>query len=410
MKDKHEVLLSSDNTGNITVWDAVTGNSLHQYKGGQSAKNTVTWVGQDWLLSAPSDKPLLNVWQCNRSEQSPVRLFSPSLVSAMAVSPSGSYLVLSTQESINIYLLSTGNLLGVVTRHYQAVTVIKWTSDSSHFVSGGGDGQVLVWSLVNCISRRHLPGKEETSVGHVDPRYTWTGHALPVTGIHVGAGVAHGARVVTCSMDMTVKLYSLRTGDMLLSVSMTCPLTCVVMDHSETRVWVGDNDGNVHVISLMNPPRDVSVTSDRCNVSSLTRGHDTCVTMLSVSCDNMHVASGDQSGQVHVWDVSSGQIVRSLPHKGTITCLQFTLTPPSLSNKEYWNPGMKLVPLQKGVNTERFECNLLRRKDLDEDETEDDFKYVGESSKETDTHTLEELKQINHQLYKYSLKHILNSN
>ena len=71
---------------------------------------------------------------------------------------------------------------------------------------------------------------------------------------------------------------------------------------------------------------------------------------------------------------------------------------------------MKLVPLQKGVNTERFECNLLRRKDLDEDETEDDFKYVGESSKETDTHTLEELKQINHQLYKYSLKHILNSN
>ena len=77
-------------------------------KGGQSAKNTVTWVGQvkfynrvyaclclfnthflfqDWLLSAPSDKPLLNVWQCNRSEQSPVRLFSPSSVSAMAVSP-----------------------------------------------------------------------------------------------------------------------------------------------------------------------------------------------------------------------------------------------------------------------------------------------------------------------------------
>ena len=38
----------------------------------------------------------------------------------------------------------------------------------------------------------------------------------------------------------------------------------------------------------------------RCNVSSLTRGHDTCVTMLSVSCDNMHVASGDQSGQVSV--------------------------------------------------------------------------------------------------------------
>ena len=72
-------------------------------------------------------------------------------------------------------------------------------------------------------------------------------------------------------MDMTVKLYSLRTGDILLSVSMTCPLTCVVMDHSETRVWMGDNDGNVHVISLMNPPRDVSVTSDRYIIMLSTR-------------------------------------------------------------------------------------------------------------------------------------------
>ena len=54
--------------------------------------------------------------------------------------------------------------------------------------------------------RRHLPGKEETAVGQVEPRYTWTGHALPVTGGHVSPGPAHGARVVTCSLDMTVKV------------------------------------------------------------------------------------------------------------------------------------------------------------------------------------------------------------
>ena len=69
--------------------------------------------------------------------------------------------------------------------------------------------------------------------------------------------------MVTCSLDMTVNLYSLRTGDLFLSVSMTRPVTCVAMDHSETRVFAGDNDGNVHLISLLNPPRDVCVTSDR---------------------------------------------------------------------------------------------------------------------------------------------------
>ena len=34
--------------------------------------------------------------------------------------------------------------------------------------------------------------------------------------LHVGHGPAHSARVVTASLDMTVKLYSMTTGDHLL--------------------------------------------------------------------------------------------------------------------------------------------------------------------------------------------------
>ena len=30
----------------VSVWDPSTGNSLHQYKGGVTAKNTLTWVEQ----------------------------------------------------------------------------------------------------------------------------------------------------------------------------------------------------------------------------------------------------------------------------------------------------------------------------------------------------------------------------
>ena len=81
--------------------------------------------------------------------------------------------------------------------------------------------QVLAWSLVTAVSRRQLPGREEASLGQVTPRHTWTGHALPVTGIHVGHGPAHSARVVSASLDMTVKIYSMTTGRQLL----LCPST-----------------------------------------------------------------------------------------------------------------------------------------------------------------------------------------
>lgn len=73
--------------------------------------------------------------------------------------------------------------------------------------------------------------------------------------------------------------------------------------------------------------------------------------------------------------------------------------------------GSKLVPLQKGVNKDKFECAVFVKTDILVSDTdanvEDDMET--EEERDTSSHTVEELKQINQQLYKYSLKHILNS-
>ena len=201
------------------------------------------------------------------------------------------------------------------------------------------DGQVLVWSLVTCVTRRHLPGREESSVGEVEPRYTWTQHSLPVTGLHLGHGPAHMARVVSCSSDMTVKVFSMSTGDMLLSVSFTSALSCVVMDNLETSVWVGDTAGHIHRISLLSPPRDVCVSCDTCGARTLVTGHAGAVTRISLSADSLSLVSGDSGGGVHLWDTVSGQMIRSIPHKSGLTYLQFMLTPPALLDKDSWLPG-----------------------------------------------------------------------
>ena len=130
------------------------------------------------MVSGQPNKPLLNVWQVhpmestdiphranfqvNRSEQIPLRLFTPGPVSSLATSPSGSYLAAAVQESITIWQIGTGGpavqfcaniftlypvlsgaLLAVLSRHYQPVTVLSFTKDGSHLISGGEDGQVL---------------------------------------------------------------------------------------------------------------------------------------------------------------------------------------------------------------------------------------------------------------------------
>ena len=46
---------------------------------------------------------------------------------ALAASPSGVYLAAATAETITLYLVSTGAVVVVVTRHYQLMTVLRTT-------------------------------------------------------------------------------------------------------------------------------------------------------------------------------------------------------------------------------------------------------------------------------------------
>ena len=146
----------------------------------------------------------------------------------------------------------------------------------------------------------------------------------------------------------------------------------------------------------------------------LTGGHTAPLTRLALSCDGLTLASADTEGTIQLWDCQSGQVVRTIKHRAAITHLEFLLTPPALANKESWSPAVKVVPLQKGLQQQgdRFQCILQRKTDLEvpEDgkvEGLDDCDIDDEDSKSD--HTVEELKQINNQLYKYALKHIIDS-
>ena len=157
----HFIKTAPPQTCNTSAWDPTTGSCLHQWKGNSSVPRrlvftiailiryhwliildhqpfyaqcllfniikvfpSVCLIGQDYLVSGQPNKPLLNVWQVqpkqsqdiphqanlqvNRSEQIPLRLFTPGPVSSLATSPSGSYLAAAVQESITIWQIGTG--------------------------------------------------------------------------------------------------------------------------------------------------------------------------------------------------------------------------------------------------------------------------------------------------------------
>ena len=113
-----------------------------------------------------------------------------------------------------------------------------------------------------------------------------------------------------------------------------------------------------------------------------------------------------------------------LDHKGSVSHVEFLVPPPAMLDGDQWRPTRRLVPLQKGTNErEPFVCSVLRREevgpDVEEVERATDFYTVtseagggGRGSREKEGEeemSVEELKQINSQLYKFAMKNVLHA-
>ncbi|XP_061592974.1 WD repeat-containing protein 18 [Cololabis saira] len=309
-----EVVLSSDSGSqlwNVTVFDPLSGSSLLSYRGGSSAARSLAVLRGEFLLSAQLGKNFINVWELQRKDQLQQKIVCPGVVTCLTASPDGSFLAAGVSEAVYLWEVSSGRLVAVLSRHYQDVTCMKFTDESSHFVSGGKDNLALVWSLSSVVQLdlNHSP----------EPRHVLSRHSLPITDLHCGM-MGPQARIVTASLDQTVKVWELSSGELLLSILFDVEIMSVTCDPCEFFLFCGGSDGNIFQVSLcsQNLSRDKSFQSES-EGNQVFKGHRTLVTCLSVSMDGTLLLSGSHDETVRLWDIQSKQSIRCLAHKGPVT-------------------------------------------------------------------------------------------
>ncbi|CAI9591424.1 unnamed protein product [Staurois parvus] len=307
-----ELVLSSDAAGqvaNCSVWDPQTGAVLLTYRGGNSTPHSLALLGGQYLLGGQLGKNYINVWELQRKDQLQQKIVCPGPVTCLAASPSGLYLVAGIGESIYLWEVCTGNLLAILNSHYQDLTCLTFTDDSSHFVSGAKDSLVLVWNLFTVLQAEGSRGPE--------PRHMWTQHTLPITDVQCGSGGPQ-ARVVTSSLDQTVKLWDIASGELLVSVLFDVRITSTTFDPAEYHLFCGGSDGSIFQVDLCAWPvqREKTFTAEQEKVF---RGHRDQVTCLSVSLDGSMLVSGSHDETVCVWDIQSKQCLRTVNHRGPVT-------------------------------------------------------------------------------------------
>lgn len=357
---------SEDNT-TCSVQDLRTGTDLMRYKGGGCAQHhSLNMIHLNYVMAANSAKPLLHVWPINKQEQmAGLRFVVPGKVNALALTPDGNFLVAGIQENIYLWHMSSGRMLNTLSKHYQAITCLRFTDNGEHFISGGKDGAVLVWDLTFSAAPLDTGGGKDST----EPLYSFNDHGLAVTDLYSGIG---GIRsyLYTVSLDRCCKVYDLCGGVLLLSVVFPVALHSVIVSKMETRVYVGSSDGKVFVFNMENAPR-MKVSPDfvyplLCQLIPLLTqeyhlegeeiqafvGHTygKAITCLALNISATTLVSGGEDNQVCVWDVGSRQLIKSLSQKGSVTNLHIRLLSPAIFLPEHKQPQMFADSLKRMIS------------------------------------------------------------
>ncbi|KAG9350776.1 hypothetical protein JZ751_024665 [Albula glossodonta] len=214
---------SAEQLWNCAVFELHSGTNLLSYRGGNTSARSLAVLNGEYILGAQLGKNFINVWEIQRKDQLQQKIVCPGVVTCLAASPNGLFLLAGIAEAIYVWEVSTGNLLVILTRHYQDLTCLRFSDDSSHFISGGKDNLALVWNLASHLLaprtwNRSQEGRQWVVQGLTgpivvqldssrtpEPRHIWTQHSLPITDIHCGL-MGPQARVATASLDQTVKV------------------------------------------------------------------------------------------------------------------------------------------------------------------------------------------------------------
>ncbi|XP_014211364.1 WD repeat-containing protein 18 [Copidosoma floridanum] len=414
MRCPHELVMTCDSgceNWSAAAWDPRTGSLLSTYKHASAlGHHSLQLLKDSYVIASSATKPNLFLWPLNSQTLVPnLRLSTPGKVTALACTSNGSYIAAAIGEKIYIWQTCNGQLINSFARHYQTISCLTFSKDGSCLASGAEDSFIFVWSLSQVANSKQA-----------EPLNSFNHHSLPVKDLKFGHIVDFG-RLYSVSLDKSARIYDVHSSLLLLTLVFDVPLVALCTDIMENELYVGSSTGVVMKCSLRDPPRGiqhhVAANDDKIVVF---KEHTSSITSLAVSVDCSTLLTGSTDGMVHLWDIPSCQIILTLKHKAPVVSAFFV---PAYDNFSVNNlqPSLEVKPLQRVSNVGNIEFMLDVHKNNEDDAWILDFEGqaddlntknpqdCNETQRELEDARaeIERLKRINGELYKYSVRNIL---
>jgi WD40 repeat protein len=265
--------------------------------------------------------------------------------------------------------------------HQGIVQAIAWAPNSSDVVSGGNDGNAIIWNWETTVGRvvydLHNGNVLSTAYSHDGTKVVsgdsegrvkiWSAHSgNPVKGFSHGTGAVfiydvawcpNAERVITCGGDTIAKAWNAETGETIATFndhsnkvnsgdySPDGSKVVTGGDDNKIRIWNPDNGNEIrkidgHPLSVKAvawSPDGTKIVSGSEDKSAKIwnaatgeeilkfNGHNDTVLSVDWSPDSTKVVSGSADGTLKIWDASNGyEYVNFIGHNGAINSVAWS--------------------------------------------------------------------------------------
>ena len=305
------------NSGEVRLWDAVSGHLLHVYKGHRKAVRSIAFRPDGKTLASSSEDHQVRLWSVEVATRpgSPPELRpelstesstdssteSPTMIAPMArildghagrvlsvaFHPNGNMLATaSSDQTVRLWDVVSGETRAVLTEHEQPVWAVAFSPDGRTLASSDTSGAICLW---------------DSQTGELGT--TLRGHTMIVRSL---AFDPKSRWLASGSHDHTVCLWNVATGEIEHTLAAaTDVVTSVAFSPDGSLLAVGGDD---QFIRLWETDR---LTDSLTPVHQLF-GHNDAICALAFSADGQTLVSGGVDHIVCLWDLHRARIRRIL--------------------------------------------------------------------------------------------------
>ncbi|KAF7363089.1 WD40 repeat-like protein [Mycena venus] len=323
-----ERIASGSEDTTVRVWDARTGVLVASpFEGHNRAVSCVAFSPDGEKIVSGSYDSTVRVWDSNTGVLVVGPIQHSDGVKCVAFSPDGEQIVSGCDNS-NIYIWNsqTGAQIGVLEGHSGRVRSIAFSPNGDRIVSGSSDNTLRVWDLHTGVGAAALKGEHSAKVLSAGARSSillpsgqilgspllFEGHNGPVCCV---AFSHDGERIVSGSIDKTVRMWDSRTGALLAGP----------IQHDDKLISVAFSPDGEHIVSGGN---DIVVWNSQTGmlVARPIRGHSDPVNSVAFSPDGQRIVSGSADHTIRIWDAQALGVeqVESEGHSDTVWSVAFS--------------------------------------------------------------------------------------